>query len=304
MCKSKRKAGVITGIVAALVTPFDEAGELNLKVFRKLIRHVLKAGVHGVFAVGSSGEFYALSVEEKRALFETAVKEVNGAVPVYAGTGGITTKEAIRLTRMAEAVGVDAVSILTPMFIHPSDSELYSHYEALASSVGIPVILYTNPNRTGVDLSPELVSRLEKIDNIVGVKDSSGDLSHTMSYIRNTSCDFSVLAGQDTLIYATLCCGGTGAIAATANIVPSLVVTIYEAFIAGDHELARQAQMRLAPLREAFHLGTFPQVIKEGAKMSGIDVGSARPPVDCLTNEERKSLAEAIHFALAGEVVK
>jgi len=287
----------VCGIVPALVTPFTPEEELNLAAFRTLIRHVLSAGVHGVFVSGTTGEFYALSIDEKRALFEAAMDEAGDVVPVYAGTGGVTTREAVRLTRMAESIGIDAVSILTPMFIHPSDDELYEHYKTLAESVSIPVILYANPSRTGVDLSPRLVSRLARIENIVGIKDSSGDLTQTMAYVSSSDPGFSVLAGKDSLIYATLCCGGSGAVAATANIVPSLVVRIYETFVAGEHKAARQAQMQLAPLREAFRLGTFPQVLKEAVGMIGIDVGPARAPVGCLNESDRAVLAAAIHVA-------
>ena len=295
---------ICRGIVPALVTPFDKAGEPNHKVLRQLIHHVVEGGVHGVFLVGTTGEFYALSMEEKQGLFETAVAEVNGAIPVYAGTGGTTTREAIRLTRLAKNVGVDAVSVLTPLFIRPSDQELFDHYAAIAASAEIPVLLYGNPGRTGISLSSNVVSRLAQIDNIVGIKDSSGDLSQTMAYVQCTNSEFSVMAGRDTLIYATLCCGGAGAIAATANIVPSLVVRIYNAFMRGDHVGAQQAQIQLAPLRMAFSLGTFPQVMKEAVQVIGIDVGSARPPVGRLTRNERSELEEAIRIALTDSTIQ
>ena len=223
----------IRGIIPAVVTPFDKHDNVDTGVLRNLVDYLVDSGVHGLFVLGSQGEFWALDYDEKKTILETVMDEVNGRIPVYAGTGGISTREVLKLTAMAESVGVDAVSILTPFFLSLTDEELYNHYKKIASSTELPVILYTNPDRTGANLSPRLLARLSRIDNIVGIKDSSGDLSLTTEYIRQTDEDFSVLAGRDTLILATLLYGGKGSIAATANVVPKTAVDIYEAFIAG-----------------------------------------------------------------------
>ena len=279
------------GIIPAMVTPFDKQGKVNETVLRELVDYLVEAGVHGIFAIGSQGEFYALEKEEKKKVIETVVDQVNGKVSVYAGTGAITTKEAIALTKMAEEIGVDAVSIITPFYISPTQDELYEHYVNIARSTNLPVILYNNPGRTGgINLSVELVARLSKVDNIVGIKDSSGDMTLISGYIRNTDENFSVLAGKDTLIYATLLYGGKGAIAATANVAPKLVVEIYEAYMAGDIEKAKKAQMRLAPLRDAFSLGTFPVVIKDALELMGIHVGPTRAPVKSLKDKDKEKL--------------
>ncbi len=279
------------GIIPAMVTPFDKQGKVNETVLRELVDYLVEAGVHGIFAIGSQGEFYALEKEEKKKVIETVVDQVNGKVSVYAGTGAITTKEAIALTKMAEEIGVDAVSIITPFYISPTQDELYEHYVNIARSTNLPVILYNNPGRTGgINLSVELVARLSKVDNIVGIKDSSGDMTLISEYIRNTDENFSVLAGKDTLIYATLLYGGKGAIAATANVAPKLVVEIYEAYMAGDIEKAKKAQMRLAPLRDAFSLGTFPVVIKDALELMGIHVGPTRAPVKSLKDKDKEKL--------------
>jgi len=279
------------GIIPAMVTPFDKQGKVNETVLRELVDYLVEAGVHGIFAIGSQGEFYALEKEEKKKVIETVVDQVNGKVSVYAGTGAITTKEAIALTKMAEEIGVDAVSIITPFYISPTQDELYEHYVNIARSTNLPVLLYNNPGRTGgINLSVELVARLSKVDNIVGIKDSSGDMTLISGYIRNTDENFSVLAGKDTLIYATLLYGGKGAIAATANVAPKLVVEIYEAYMAGDIEKAKKAQMRLAPLRDAFSLGTFPVVIKDALELMGIHVGPTRAPVKSLKDKDKEKL--------------
>jgi len=278
------------GIIPAMVTPFDKKGEVNEVMLRELVDYLIEGGVHGLFPVGSQGEFYALEKEEKKKIFEIVLDQAKGKIPVYAGTGAITTKETIALTKMAEDIGIDAVSIITPFFISPSQDELYYHYLSVARSTRLPVILYNNPSRTGVNFSADLVARLSKVDNIVGIKDSSGNMTLISEYIRKTDDDFSVLAGRDTLIFGTLLYGGKGAIAATANITPKLVSEIYEAYIRGDIDRAKQAQAKLAPLRLAFSLGSFPVVIKDALKLIGIDVGDARAPISSLSNDKKKIL--------------
>ena len=225
---------------------------------------------------------------------EIVVSEARSKVPVYVGTGTITTHESIVLSKMAEEIGASAVSVITPYFISPSEVELYEHYVAIAKSINLPVVLYNNRGRTGVNLSANLVARLSQIDNIVGIKDSSGDLTLTTEYIRSTSDNFSVLAGRDTLILATLLYGGKGAIAATANVAPKLAVSIYESFIQNKFTEAKKAQMMLVPLRIAFGLGSFPVVIKDALKLIGFDVGTCRCPVKSLDDKRKEELREIL----------
>ena len=283
------------GILPAVVTPFSENEHINEKALRALIDYLIDNGVHGLFVIGSQGEFYALSKQEKKNIMEIAVDQAAGRIPVYAGTSAVTTREVIELNEIAEEVRVDAVSILTPYFIRPSQDELYEHYQAIAKATKLPILLYNNPARTGVTLSVALVERLADIDNIVGIKDSSGDMTLTGEYIRKTlDKEFYALAGRDTLILATLMYGGYGSIAASANVAPKLVASIYDYFIEGNIESAKQAQRALAPLRIAFSLGTFPVVIKEALKIIGIDAGPARAPVKGLSEEKKKELKQIL----------
>ena len=282
------------GIIPAMVTPLTAQDEINEPALRRLTNHLIEGGSHGVFAVGSQGEFWAFTPEEKERVWKAVVDETRGRVPVYAGTAGVTTRETIALTRLAENAGVDAVSILTPYFISPSEDQLYEHYRATAASTNLPVLLYSNPARTGVKISPGLLAKLAKIDNIVGVKDSSGDLELTAEYIRLAPEEFSVLMGRDTLIYAALLYGARGAIAATANVKPALVAQIYDRFIAGDLEGAKRAQQELAPLRLAFSWGTFPVVIKEALDLMGMEGGPARAPVGPLSVDQRERLKRVL----------
>jgi 4-hydroxy-tetrahydrodipicolinate synthase len=282
------------GIIPALITPLTRDDEINENALRKLTRYVIDGGVHGVFATGSQGEFWAFSSEEKQRAWEVVVDETNRRVPVYAGTAAITTREAVRLTQEAEKIGVDAVSVLTPYFITPNDDELYLHYKTIASKTHLPVILYTNQARTNVKLSTELVMRLAKIDNIVGIKDSSGDLTQSIDYIGNTPQDFSVLMGRDTMVFAGLLHCAKGAIAATGNVAPNLAVKIYDCFIKGDIKGARKAQEALTPLRMAFTWGTFPVVIKEALDIMGMDGGPSRAPVGPLAPDQHERLKKLL----------
>jgi len=282
------------GIIPAMVTPFDSDEQLNENALAMLVERLITDGVHGVFVLGSQGEYYALTADEKRRAIEVPVAAARGRVPVYAGTGANTTRDAVRLTQMAESAGADAVSVITPSFITPSQDELYEHYRAVAACTRLPVLLYSNPARTGVNLSVRLAARLAELDNVVGIKDSSGDLTTTASFINETPESFRVLAGRDTLVFATLLYGGAGAVAASGNVAARQLVRIYDACMAGDMEGARQAQAELAPLRAAFSLGTFPAVIKEALLMAGLDAGPCRRPVGPLSQDARMQLRQVM----------
>jgi len=280
----------VKGIIPAMITPMNDSEEIDEAGMRELINYLIDSGVHGIFICGSQGESYALTEEEKKRIINIVVDEVNGRIPVYAGTGATTTKASIRLSKYAEDAGADAVTIVTPYFIKPSQDELYMHYRRIAESIDIPVLIYNNPGRTGVNLEAETVRRLAEIDNIVGIKDSSGDLTLTAQYIMECPKEFAVLAGRDSLILATLLYGGKGAVAATANVAPKLVVEIYESFMRGDLEKARELQFKLLPLRLAFNLGTFPAVVKEAMNILKRPSGPARSPVSSLPEDKRQRL--------------
>ncbi|HEX9795942.1 MAG TPA: 4-hydroxy-tetrahydrodipicolinate synthase [Anaerolineales bacterium] len=282
------------GIIPAMVTPLTSDDTIDVAGLTALTRHLIEGGCHGLFSVGSQGEFWALTAEEKQLTWETVVAETNGQIPVYAGSNAVTTREAVVLTQLAERCGVDAVSVLTPFFISPTDDQLFAHYRAIADASSLPVVLYANPARTAVKLSVDLVARLAEVPGIVGIKDSSGDLGLTAAYIGAVPATFSVLMGNDALILASLIYGTKGAIAATANVVPDMVVAIYDLFLQGDIGGARQAQDRLAALRRAFTWGTFPVVIKEALDLIGLPAGPARAPVGPLTDDQRQRLRQLL----------
>ena len=283
------------GIIPAMVTPFTSDDKINEQSLRQMTNYLIEGGVHGLFAVGSQGEFWALDADEKRQVFEIVIDETQGRVPVYAGTGAVTTREAIQLTQMAEQVGADAVSVLTPFFLSLNQDELVDFYTEIAGSTSLPVVLYNNPGRTGNNISVETVAKLARdVENIISIKDSSGDLQLSAEYVRRTGDDFYVLMGRDTLIYGGLLYGAAGSIAASANVKPSLLVEIYDAFLEGDLKRSLEAQRALAPLRLAFGLGTFPSVVKEAVNMIGIDVGRSRAPVGPLAPDKFKQLNDVL----------
>lgn len=270
----------IGGIVCAMVTPMNSYGNIHEPGICQLTERSIQCGVHGLFSIGTTGEFYAMTQEEKVKVTQIVIRQASGRVPVYAGCGAESTREVIELIKRMESIGVDAVSVVTPYFITPSQIELYHHYEAIAKSTRLPVIIYNIPPRAGVNIDAATVGELSKIDNIVGIKDSSGKIDNIKSYIDATKDkDFSVLAGTDSLILSALELGAKGAIAATANVVPQVVVGIYENFLKGDRKTALDFQGKLVPLRSAFSLGTIPSILKETTCLIGIDAGPPRSPL-------------------------
>lgn len=283
------------GILPALVTPMDKNGVFLPENFKTAMDYAIRGGVHGLFVLGSTGEAYALTQETKKQVIECAIEHNNGRLPVYIGVGDITTRDSVALAKTAEAAGADVLSVVTPFFITPSYEELKQHFLAIASAVNIPVMLYNNAPRTNVDIPPKMVEELANVDNIVGIKDSSGDMTKMADYIRLTrGKQFVVFSGRDTLILANLCYGGVGAVAATATFAPEIVVGIYNSFMAGDYDKAREYQFKLAPLRHAFTLSSFPGLMKEALNMLGIDVGYTAAPVGEMSENNRKVLRELL----------
>lgn len=282
------------GVIIPMVTPFTEGGELDDGAVRGITEHLIACGVHGLFPIGSTGEFFALDVAERGRVLKTVIAQARGRVPVWAGTGAVTTRDAIRLTQQADALGADGFIIITPYYITPSQDELYEHYAAIARSTDKPVIPYNNPGRTSVNVSAELMARLWCIENIVGIKDSSNNIALTAELINCAPPGVSVFQGQDAIIYPSLAIGAVGAIAATGNAVAREVVEIYEAHLQGDRARAMKAQEKVALMRKAILLGTFPVVLKEAMVMQGIPGGHCRPPARALSEDKRRELRASL----------
>ena len=285
----------IRGIIPPVATPMQSNEDLDLPRFKWFLDHLIHEGVHGVFVLGTNSEFYALDEREKQEVIATAVGHVNRRVPVFAGTGAESTREAVRLTRMAEREGVDGVSVITPYFVSPSQQEIYDHYRRIAENTSLPVVLYNNPSTCGgLKIDVDTVARLAEVPNILGIKDSSGDLQNTIEYIRVVPDRFAVMQGRDTLIYPALVFGAKGAIPATANIAPALCAQIFEAFERGDHAAAKVAQLRLNPIRLSLNLGTAPGGVKAALATLGMSIGPSRSPIAPLPADKQQKMREAL----------
>jgi len=290
----------IKGIIPPILTPMNEDESINFQELRHQVDREIEAGVHGIFAFGTNGEAYALTSDEKDRVLETVIEQTNHRVPVYAGTGCITTKETIEMSKRAQAMGADVLSVITPYFAAASQDELYAHYMEVAAAVDLPIVLYNIPARTGNALAPATVARLAKdAPNIVGAKDSSGNFDNLKQYIELTSGldkDFSVLSGNDSLILPALVFGGRGGIAGCANVFPHTMVEIYTAFESGDLERAKKVQDSIRPFRAVFKYGNPNTIIKIAAGLTGNPVGNCRKPFCSLSAEGMEQLKKTLEL--------
>ncbi len=286
----------IKGIIPPNVTPMKEYESVNEKELRNQVNRQIKGGIHGLFPFGTNGEGYILNEKEKEEVLSIVIDETKGRVPVYAGTGCISTKDTIRQSQMAESLGADVLSIITPSFAAASQNELYDHYKAVAEAVDMPIVLYNIPARTGNALAPATVAKLSKIPNIVGAKDSSGNFDNMLQYIEQTrdSKDFAVLSGNDSLILWNLLAGGTGGIAGCANVFPEVMASIYNYFAAGDLENARKAQDSIRSFRGCFKYGNPNTIVKTAVNLLGYPVGKCRAPFNQVPEEGIEALKKVL----------
>ena len=285
------------GIVVPIVTPVTKDGALDEQAYRNLIDYLAENGIQGVFPFGTTGEFYAFDLGFYEEVLHITKDAVKGRMDIYAGANHITTQGAIQIARMVENVGgIDALSVLTPMFISQTQQEVYGFYREIAEGTSLPIIIYNNRPKTNVMVEPATVARLAQIENIVGVKDSTGDMTNTGEYLRLTRGieNFHVMMGRDTLIYAALCYGASGAIASCANVAPRIAADIYDKFQAGDAKGALEAQFKFSALRVATNMGTFPVVLKEALKLIGYDCGDCVKPIEPLTDAQRQTLRNVL----------
>lgn len=287
----------IKGIITAMVTPFDENQKINETAARQLVDKLISQGVHGLFILGTNGEFHVLSDDEKVEFAKIVINQAAHRVPVYVGAGACGTQETIRLAQRMEAVGADALSVISPYFIAPTQQELADHYRKVAEAVNIPIIMYNIPKNTGINIEPETVKSLIGVKNIAGIKDSSGNMENMQGYIdAGKGSDFVVLVGSDSKILPALKIGAAGAIAGTSNVIAELDVSIYENYLKGNLEAAEQAQKDIDVLRGVLKLGTVPSVMKRAVTLLGINVGDARYPVSKLPAEADEQIKAALAY--------
>mgnify|MGYP005804817949 CR=1 FL=1 len=282
------------GIIAAMSTPFFQDETLNEAELRHQVDRLIAAGLHGIFTLGTNGENYAMDFDEKARIMEIVIDQAAHRVPIYVGTGCVTTKETVALTRKACELGADCASVVSPWFAENTQEGLYRHYRTVAECSDLPVLIYNMPARTGVNVHYKTMKRLAEIPNIVGVKDSSGNFDNMQRYLEECQ-GISVLSGNDSLILPCLLAGGQGGISGISNVFPGRMVEIYTAWEAGDLERAWKVQRSIRPLRDCMAMGNPNSVVKRAAFFMGQDLGPVRAPF----NIQDETFDETIKKALA-----
>jgi 4-hydroxy-tetrahydrodipicolinate synthase len=286
----------LNGIFVPHITPFSRNGELDLTALRTCVRFWLNGGVSGLVPCGSNGEAPYLSREERMQVIETVMDEVNGKILVVAGTGSMSTKETILFTKDAKDLDVDAALVVTPFYFKPSKREIYEHYEAVLEAVDIPIVLYSVPKFTGFSLEPTVIAQLvSEYENVVGVKDSGGNLGVITEIIRMVGDKISVLAGTADLALSSLMLGGSGAVVAVANVFPRMCSDLYESFLKGDYKKASNLQRSISYINEVL-VKRYNQLsaIKEALNIIGLPAGYPRKPALPLNDKEKKEIENLI----------
>ncbi len=287
---------MFTGSMTALVTPF-RADEFDEQAYRGLIEFQIGAGTDALVPCGTTGESPTLSHEEHDHVVDVCIAAVAGRVPVIAGAGSNSTREALRLTRHARDAGADAALLITPYYNKPTQEGLFRHYAHIAEKVDIPIVLYNVPGRTGVNLLPETVARLAQIPTIVAIKEASGDLRQASRIIEMCGERITVISGDDFTVLPLLAIGGKGVISVVSNVAPALMARLVDAFFAGDYAAAREAHYKLAPLSDAMFIETNPIPVKTALALMGRIAPEFRLPMCPLSEKNRERLSGALRAA-------
>lgn len=286
----------LRGVLTALVTPFRH-GKIDEAAFERLVERQIAGGVHGLVPAGTTGEAATLSHEEHRRVVELCVKIAAGRVPVVAGAGSNSTVEAIELTRHAQQVGADAALIATGYYNRPNQEGLYRHFEAVNGEVDFPVLAYNVPSRTIVDLSNEVLARLSKLPNIIGVKDATGDVARVSQQRISCGEDWVMLSGDDPTALGYIAHGGHGCISVTANVAPEACAAFFDACLASDFAAARRMQDRLIRLHKALFLDASPAPTKFALAQLGLCAEDVRLPLTPCADAVKPQILEAMREA-------
>lgn len=288
---------MITGSMVALVTPMARNGDLDWPALRNLVDFHLQEGTHAIVAVGTTGESATLSVSEHCMMIKHVVDQVNGRVQVIAGTGANSVHEAIELTEAARVAKVDACLLVTPYYNKPTQEGLYQFHKLIADSVAIPQILYNVPGRTACDMANETVERLADIDNIIGIKDATGDIERGKDLIQRCQNRIAIYSGDDATAAQLILAGGKGDISVTANVAPKLMAQMCEAALAGDDQLASSINQQLMPLHENLFLESSPIPVKWALTEMGLINEGIRLPLTTLNSRYQPQIKQALEHA-------
>lgn len=281
-------------VVTAMVTPFKEDGSINLAGVKKLARHLIDHGSDGLLVLGTTGESPTLTYGEKISVLEAVLETVGGEVPVIAGTGSYSTAQSIEFSREAEKLGVDGIMLVTPYYNKPPQEGLYLHFKSIAESVTLPVMLYNVPGRTSRNIDPETVARLAEVENIVAIKEASGNMDQVTMIACLTPEDFSIYSGDDSMTLPILSVGGCGVVSVASHLVGDEIKEMIRAYKQGNVERARKINQRLYRLFKALFITTNPIPVKTALKIQGIDIGPVRKPLCEMNSPDREKLSKVL----------
>lgn len=284
---------LFTGSGVALITPFDENGEVNYSRLREILEFHVINHTDAIIVTGTTGEGSTLSDEEKISVIEFTVNIINNRIPVIAGTGSNDTRHAAEFSRRVEKLGVDGLLVVTPYYNKGNENGIYEHYKAIAEGVKIPVILYNVPSRTGVNLSIPLLKRLAQIENITALKEASGNISYVAEVAREVP-ELDIYSGNDDMVVPVLSLGGKGVISVSANIIPDISHDMTASFLKGDVKKARELQLKYNDLVNALFLETNPVPVKEAMNFLGYEVGNCRLPLGAMNESNRVRLTDIL----------
>lgn len=281
-------------VLTAMVTPFDQNGDIDFDATRTLVNYLIANGSDGLVVAGTTGESPTLTNTEKLDLFRCVTQVADGRVPVIAGTGSNNTRATIELTKQAEQSGVDAIMLTTPYYNKPSQEGLYQHYKAVAQATSLPVMLYNIPGRSAVGIAPETIIRLSEINNIVSVKEASANLDAMTEIIRKTPDDFTLYSGDDNLTLPVLAIGGNGVISVAAHIIGNDMQEMVRSFKNGDVKRAAAIHQEILPVMKAMFAQPSPSPVKAALNMIGVAVGDVHLPMVPLSGDEKQQLRQML----------
>lgn len=277
---------VLKGIIAYPITPFDTEEKVDLPLFRTLVERLVRSGSHAIAPLGSTGVLPYLNDEEKEAVLEATVRQVDGRLPILAGVSNLTTERTVYHARFAEKAGATAVMILPMSYWKLTDDEIFRHYEAVARAISIPIMAYNNPATGGLDMSPALLRRLLEIDHVTMIKESTGDIQRMQQLRRTLGEDVAFFNGSNPLALAAFAAGAAGWCTAAPNLIPELNGLLYQAIQANDAELARDLFYRQYPLLDFIVRKGLPRAVQAGLRLQGVEAGHLRRPLTPLTEAE------------------
>ena len=277
-------------LLTAMVTPFDDNLNVNMTKVKEISRYLVNNGSDGLVVLGTTGEVPSLNEKEKISILETVVDEVGDEAKIIAGTGSYSTFESIEMTEKAEEIGVDGIMLVGPYYNKPPQRGLYNHFSLIAEKTSLPVMIYNVPGRTSRNIEPETIKKLSKVDNIIAVKEASGDIAQISQISRMVDNDFYIYSGDDKLTLPTLSVGGQGVVSVAAHIAGNEIKEMIQAYKNNDIEKAAALNSNLEPVFSGIFIDTNPIPIKAAMNMKGFEVGTLRPPLIEIKDKDKKEL--------------